>query len=59
MVRAGLDEIVRPPRTDALVEALRDPVVVSFPDADHNTISDDPGYWTSIAAFLDGAVADA
>ena len=58
VVRAGRDEIVRPLRTDALVEALRDPVVVSFPDADHNTISDDPGYWTSIAAFLDDAVPE-
>lgn len=55
VVRAGRDEIVRPERTDMLIGALSDPVVVSFPDADHNNISDDPGYWTSISAFLDGA----
>lgn len=55
VVSAGRDEIVRPERTARLVEALTDPVVVSFPDADHNDISDDPGYWPSIVAFLDGA----
>lgn len=55
VVSAGRDEIVRPERTDRLVEALTDPVVVSYPDADHNDISDDPGYWPSIVAFLDGA----
>jgi pimeloyl-ACP methyl ester carboxylesterase len=55
VVRAARDEIVRPERTDMLIRALSNPVVVSFPDADHNTISDVPGYWTSISTFLDGA----
>ncbi|PKH43840.1 alpha/beta hydrolase [Nocardioides alpinus] len=54
VVRAGRDEIVRPERTDLLVGSLSDPVVASFPEADHNSISDDPGYWSSIVAFLDG-----
>lgn len=55
VLRAARDEIVRPQRTDELIRALSDPVVVSFADADHNTISDDPNYWTSISTFLDGA----
>lgn len=54
VVSGGRDVIVRPPRTEALVGALTDPTVVSFPDADHNDISDDPGYWPSIVRFLDG-----
>lgn len=61
VVRAARDEIVRPERTDLLIEALSNteaslrPAVVSFRDADHSTISDDPGYWTSISTFLYGA----
>ncbi|KRF37504.1 hypothetical protein ASG94_09370 [Nocardioides sp. Soil805] len=54
VVRAARDGVVRPRRTDALIEALRDPAVVSFPDAGHNDISDESGYWTSISTFLDG-----
>lgn len=54
VLRGARDEVVRPERTGALVEALSDPVVVSFPEADHNNISDEPGYWTSITTFLDG-----
>lgn len=53
VLRAARDEIVRPERTDMLIRALSNPVVVSFPEADHNTISDDPGYWTSVSTFLD------
>jgi pimeloyl-ACP methyl ester carboxylesterase len=58
VVRAGRDEIVRPERTDLLVGALSQPAVASFPDADHNDISDDPGYWPAIATFLNGAKPD-
>ena len=57
VVRAGRDKVVRPERTDMLIGSLSDPVVASFPQAGHNNISDDPGYWTSIAAFLDGPAA--
>jgi pimeloyl-ACP methyl ester carboxylesterase len=57
VLRAGRDEIVRPARTDALIESLPHPVVVSFPHRDHTTISDDADYWTSISTFLDGADA--
>ncbi|WP_457206710.1 alpha/beta hydrolase [Nocardioides sp. P5_C9_2] len=52
VLRAGRDAVVRPARTRALVGALSDPTVVSLPDAGHNTISDDPTYWTRIAEFL-------
>ncbi len=54
VLRAALDVVVRPARTDALVAALSDPVVISFPESDHNDISDDPTYWSSISTFLDG-----
>lgn len=53
VLRADQDVVVRPARTEALVAALTDPAVVAFPDAEHNTISDDPTYWTRIAEFLD------
>lgn len=53
VLRAGQDAIVRPPRTDALVTILPDPVVVSFADADHATISEETAYWTSVSLFLD------
>jgi len=53
VLRAARDTIVRPARTEALVLALPDPTVVSFPDSDHNTVSDAPTYWTAIAEFLD------
>ena len=52
VLRAARDQVVRPERTDVLLRVLRQPVVISFPDADHNDISDDPGYWTAISTFL-------
>lgn len=55
VLAAGRDVVVRPARTDALVSALDRPFVVSFPEAEHNTISDDPGYWPAVVDFLDGA----
>ncbi|CAM3892646.1 alpha/beta hydrolase [Nocardioides zeicaulis] len=55
VVRGGRDAVVRPERTDRLVEALAAPTVVSYPDADHEDISDDPGYWPAIVDFLDGS----
>ena len=53
VLRADRDGVVRPARTAALVDALPEPAVVAFPDAGHDNISEDPGYWTSIALFLD------
>jgi len=52
VLRAGHDAIVQPRRTDALLRVLPNPVVVSFADADHATISDAAAYWTSISRFL-------
>lgn len=54
VVRGARDQVVRPARTDMLLEALSNPEVVSFADAGHNNISDDPDYWTSISTFLGG-----
>jgi alpha-beta hydrolase superfamily lysophospholipase len=53
VLRAGADVVVRPARTDALIEALDAPVVVSFADAEHDSISDEPGYWPAVVEFLD------
>jgi pimeloyl-ACP methyl ester carboxylesterase len=53
VLRAGADVVVRPARTDALIEALDAPVVVSFDDAEHDSISDEPGYWPAVVEFLD------
>lgn len=55
VVRAGRDAVVRPERTDRLVDALAAPTVQSYPHAGHDDVSDDPGYWPGIAAFLDGS----
>lgn len=53
VLRAGRDELVRPPRTDALLRALRpDTRVVDFPDAGHSSLSEDPHYWRAIEGFL-------
>ncbi len=54
VLRADRDAVVRPARTEALVRVLADPVVVSFPEADHATISDASTYWAAITQFLDG-----
>ncbi len=53
VLRGARDTVVRPARTEALVRALPDATVISFPEADHNDISDEPTYWTAIAEFLD------
>jgi alpha-beta hydrolase superfamily lysophospholipase len=53
VLRAGRDAVVGRDRTAALVDSLPAPAVVAFPDADHESISEEPAYWTSIARFLD------
>ncbi len=55
VVRAGRDEVVLPPRTDALVAALPPKLtrVVDFLAADHNSISAYAAYWKAIRGFLD------
>ena len=53
VLRAGRDDIVRPPRTDALLAVLPSSTrVVELPDADHNDLSEDPAYWSAIQEFL-------
>jgi uncharacterized protein len=53
VLRAGQDEVVRPPRTEALLAVLPPSTqVVDLPDADHSNLSEDPAYWTAIQGFL-------
>jgi len=53
VVRAGRDEVVRPPRTDRLLEVLApDTAVLDLPEAEHATLHEDPAYWPAIEGFL-------
>jgi pimeloyl-ACP methyl ester carboxylesterase len=53
VVRAGRDAVVRPPRTDRLLEVLPDDTaVLDLPDAEHGTLHEDPAYWPAIEDFL-------
>jgi uncharacterized protein len=53
VVRAGRDAVVRPPRTDRLIEVLpTDTAVLDLPDAEHATLHEDPAYWPTIGDFL-------
>jgi pimeloyl-ACP methyl ester carboxylesterase len=53
VVRAGRDELVRPPRTDGLLAAIPgEPEVVDLPDADHADLVEDPAYWRAVEEFL-------
>jgi pimeloyl-ACP methyl ester carboxylesterase len=55
VVRAGRDAVVRPPRTDRLLEVLpEDSAVLDLPDAEHGTLHEDPAYWPAIVDFLPG-----
>lgn len=53
VLRAGRDEVVRPPRTDALLSVLSPSTqVVDFRHAGHSNLSEDPAYWSAIEEFL-------
>jgi pimeloyl-ACP methyl ester carboxylesterase len=53
VVRAGRDELVRPARTDRLLEALPAGTrVVDLPAADHVDLVDDPAFWPAVTGFL-------
>lgn len=53
VVRAGRDAVVRPARTDRLLEVLPpDTAVRDLPDAEHATLHEDPAYWPAIVGFL-------
>ena len=55
-VRAGLDQVVLPERTDALLHSLRDKAVQvqAFAQANHSTIFRANGFWSAIEQFVDG-----
>ena len=54
VVRAGRDALVRPARTDRLLEVLPCGTrVVDLPEADHGDLVDDPAFWPAIQGFLD------
>lgn len=54
VVRAGRDAVVRPARTDRLLEVLpAGTVLVDLPDAEHATLHEDPAYWPAIVGFLE------
>lgn len=53
VVRAGRDDVVRPPRTDRLLEVLPpDTRVLDLPEAEHASLHEDPAYWPEIVGFL-------
>lgn len=53
VIRAGRDAVVRPPRTDRLVEVLPgDTLVLDLPEADHGTLHEEAAYWPAIVDFL-------
>jgi hypothetical protein len=53
VVRAGRDAVVRPPRTDRLLEVLpQDTDVLDLPAAEHGSLHEDPAYWPAIEGFL-------
>lgn len=53
VVRAGRDDLVRPPRTDRLLEVLpAGTEVVDLPEAGHSDLHEDPVFWPAVAGFL-------
>jgi fermentation-respiration switch protein FrsA (DUF1100 family) len=60
VVRAGRDAVVRPERTDRLLDELPDGTeVLDLPDAQHATLHEDPAYWPAITGFLGAGASDA
>ncbi len=53
VLRAGRDEVVPPVDTDRLLAAMTvAPLVLSFPQAGHNSIANDPGYASALSDFM-------
>ena len=53
VVRAGRDAVVRPARTDRLLDVLpADTTVLDLAEADHRTVHEDPAYWPALTDFL-------
>ena len=59
VMRAGRDGLVRPPRTDGLLEALKGRKqavqVKEFPQSHHSNISAQPGYGQALKDFVQGS----
>lgn len=53
VLRGGRDEVIPPANTDRLLTALiHKPLVVDFPNAGHNDISQDPAYAEALQTFM-------
>ena len=54
VLRAGSDSVILPVRTDALLSGLQGKSVTvhSYAGADHNTISQQPGFWQAVQSFV-------
>lgn len=53
VIRAGRDRIIPPEHTDRLIASLpAPPRVVNLPDADHNSIGNDPAYGEALSGFM-------
>ena len=53
VIRAGQDQVVPSANTDRLIAAMaKAPTVVVLPDADHNSIGQDPVYGKALATFI-------
>src|SRR5262249_37557102 len=51
---AGRDAVIPPAHAERLRERWSGPRQwIEFPDADHDSIAVEPGYWPAITAFLD------
>ncbi|MEL1264354.1 alpha/beta hydrolase [Pseudoxanthomonas putridarboris] len=56
VLRAGRDEVIPARNTDRLIAAFPRPAqVVDFPDDDHNSLSNQARYWSSLRDFLQPA----
>jgi len=54
MLVAGQDMIIPPAHAERLYERWPGPKRwIEFPEADHESISAEPGYWRAITTFLD------
>ena len=53
VLRAGRDNVVPSADTDRLLASMqKTPLMVTFPSASHNSISDDPGYAAALSEFM-------
>ena len=56
IVRAGRDQVIGWPRTQALIDALsQPPQVLELPEAGHNSVQEFPAYAQALENFLQSA----